>query len=75
MNGLRQCVLACVLEGAGPQAITRCFKKNGPFAHIDVKNLGYTKLNRFVYVFFAQNKKSSKWASWKYESENITALA
>lgn len=44
MNGLRQYVLACVLEGAGPQAITRCFKKNGPFAHIDVKNLGYTKL-------------------------------
>lgn len=60
MNGLRQCVLACVLEGVGRKAITRYYKKNGPFACINVENVGYTKLNRFVCVFFAQNKKSSK---------------
>lgn len=46
MAGLRQCVLACVPEGAGPQTITRCFKKNGPFPQIDVENLGYRKFKQ-----------------------------
>lgn len=76
MNGFRQRVLACDLEASGPQATTRCYKKNESFAQIDVQNLDYTKLNRCVCVcvFFVQNK-NSKWATWKFESENITALA
>lgn len=74
VNGLRQCILACALEGVGLQAITRCYRKNGSSAQIDVENLGYTKLNSFLCVFFAQNK-SSKWATWKFESENVITLA
>lgn len=70
-----KCVLTCVLEGARLQAIPRCYKKNGPSAQVTVKNLCYTKLNSFLCVFFAQNKKSSKWATWKFESENVIALA
>lgn len=50
MNGFRQRVLACDLEASGPQATTRCYKKNESFAQIDVQNLDYTKLNRCVCV-------------------------
>ena len=43
-------VLACVPEGASRQATVRCAKKNGPLAQVDGENLGYRKLNRFVYM-------------------------